>query len=247
LIAPHRTASSASSALHHHQHHHHHHHHHHPVSGPTFIERPPHSAVLLRGSRSIGKPHTSALNVAIASHARNYRRVLYGDDERSIHAEARAVAHAVSAFAPTTKRGRRNADRRKRHSSATPNGILVVRFSRSNGAPLNSRPCADCVELLREAGLSFAVYFFDGLWHKESIALLSSTAQVSRTVLVAKAKRAAPPSSSASATSDDNNETTASSNSSSSSGNSSSSSSSNCCEHDDADDDDDDDEHFSHR
>jgi hypothetical protein len=156
--------------------------------GPQFVFRPPHSAVLLRGTRLVGKAHTNALNVAIASHARNYRRVLYGDDERSIHAEARAVAHAVSAFVPTTRRGRLNAQRRKRHSAAIPNGILVARFSR-NGEPRDSRPCADCVVLLREAGLRFAVYWLDGYWHKDSIASLLENAKVSRTVLVARDKR----------------------------------------------------------
>lgn len=154
------------------------------------MHRSTHVAVPVRGRRVCGPPLGNARNVRdCTKSAPLYHRVLYDNDERSIHAESRVAARVGCRRDAHNRGARRQAAAMSRHYSRRANGVVVTRFS-ATGRIGNSQPCAHCVAALQRAGFSFVVYSdAAGAWHKESLTALQQRAVPSTTVRTADERR----------------------------------------------------------
>lgn len=114
-----------------------------------------HFAVLLNSKKEpIGPVFCNARNIFAATRGPLWSRQLYGNDEHSIHAEARAAQRVFSRTTTRTKKSRKNAER---STVGKAYSIIVCRFSRSGELRL-SLPCRTCVSILARCGLKTVIY-----------------------------------------------------------------------------------------
>lgn len=123
------------------------------------VPRAMHFCVLLRGRKPVGPVFTNAVNVHSARHSPLWSRRLFGDDDHSVHAEARAAQRAIVVGQhrlPSNRRARKN---QQQSAVGAADGLIVARYGGSGGQQLMmSMPCLHCANLLASLGFKFVVY-----------------------------------------------------------------------------------------